>query len=351
MQDLFKTKKFQLETESSWKHLWSKPVSDYLHSDHFDGERFKNLEHHSLEQSRFDLYKWLFTRKSSTWEVNLEQERAEFFSRPRALPQNRPEATLDDWQIWFIGHATALIQIGPYNFLTDPVWCEYASPFASRGPQRVIPAGIALDELPHIDAVLLSHNHYDHMDLATLVWLHQTYQMPIYTGLGNGWYLPKDYNVIEMDWWENAFFEDIQIVYSPAQHASGRGMRDQNCALWGGFSLLNGKDHCYFAGDSGYAPHFKEIRKRLGPPRIALLPIGAYEPRELMRNIHMNPEDAFHAHQDLMARCSMAIHYRTFQLTDEARDQPENELQHIIQHSSKLINPFYCIREGKRIIV
>ncbi|ENV00184.1 hypothetical protein F969_01096 [Acinetobacter variabilis] len=189
------------------------------------------------------------------------------------------------------------------------------------------------------------------MDLATLAWLHQTYQMPIYTGLGNGWYLPKDYNVIEMDWWENAFFEDIQIVYSPAQHASGRGMRDQNCALWGGFSLLNGKDHCYFAGDSGYAPHFKEIRKRLGPPRIALLPIGAYEPRELMRNIHMNPEDAFHAHQDLMARCSMAIHYRTFQLTDEARDQPENELQHIIQHSSKLINPFYCIREGKRIIV
>ncbi|HCL60796.1 MAG TPA: Zn-dependent hydrolase [Acinetobacter sp.] len=351
MQDLFKTKKFQLETESSWKHLWSKPVFDYLHSDHFDGERFKNLEHHSLEQSRFDLYKWLFTRKSSTWEVNLEQERAEFFSRPRALPQNRSEATLDDWQIWFIGHATALIQIGPYNFLTDPVWCEYASPFASRGPQRVIPAGIALDELPHIDAVLLSHNHYDHMDLATLAWLHQTYQMPIYTGLGNGWYLPKDYNVIEMDWWENAFFEDIQIVYSPAQHASGRGMRDQNCALWGGFSLLNGKDHCYFAGDSGYALHFKEIRKRLGPPRIALLPIGAYEPRELMRNIHMNPEDAFHAHQDLMARCSMAIHYRTFQLTDEARDQPENELQHIIQHSSKLINPFYCIREGKRIIV
>ncbi len=351
MQDLFKTKKFQLETESSWKHLWSKPVFDYLHSDHFDGERFKNLEHHSLEQSRFDLYKWLFTRKSSTWEVNLEQERAEFFSRPRALPQNRPEATLDDWQIWFIGHATALIQIGPYNFLTDPVWCEYASPSASRGPQRVIPAGIALDELPHIDAVLLSHNHYDHMDLATLAWLHQTYQMPIYTGLGNGWYLPKDYNVIEMDWWENAFFEDIQIVYSPAQHASGRGMRDQNCALWGGFSLLNGKDHCYFAGDSGYAPHFKEIRKRLGPPRIALLPIGAYEPRELMRNIHMNPEDAFHAHQDLMARCSMAIHYRTFQLADEARDQPENELQHIIQHSSKLINPFYCIREGKRIIV
>ena len=351
MQDLFKTKKFQLETESSWKHLWSKPVFDYLHSDHFDGERFKNLEHHSLEQSRVDLYKWLFTRKSSTWEVNLEQERAEFFSRPRALPQNRPEATLDDWQIWFIGHATALIQIGPYNFLTDPVWCEYASPSASRGPQRVIPAGIALDELPHIDAVLLSHNHYDHMDLATLAWLHQTYQMPIYTGLGNGWYLPKDYNVIEMDWWENAFFEDIQIVYSPAQHASGRGMRDQNCALWGGFSLLNGKDHCYFAGDSGYAPHFKEIRKRLGPPRIALLPIGAYEPRELMRNIHMNPEDAFHAHQDLMARCSMAIHYRTFQLADEARDQPENELQHIIQHSSKLINPFYCIREGKRIIV
>jgi L-ascorbate metabolism protein UlaG (beta-lactamase superfamily) len=351
MQDLFKTKKFQLETASSWTHLWSKPVFDYLSSNHFDGQRFRNLEQHSLEQSRFDLYKWLFGRKSSTWGVNLQQERTEFLSRPRALPQPRPQAALDDWQIWFIGHATTLIQIGPYNFLTDPVWCEYAGPSSSRGPQRVIPAGIALDELPPIDAVLLSHNHYDHMDLATLAWLHQTFQMPIYTGLGNGWYLPKDYNVIEMDWWENAFFENIRIVYTPAQHGSGRGMRDQNCALWGGFSLLHGTDHCYFAGDSGYASHFREIRKRLGPPRIALLPIGAYEPRELMRNIHMNPEDAFHAHQDLMARCSLAIHYRTFQLTDESRDQPENELQHIIQHSSKLINPFYCIREGKRIIV
>ena len=148
------------------------------------------------------------------------------FSRPRALPQNRPEAILDDWQIWFIGHATALIQIGPYNFLTDPVWCEYASPFASRGPQRVIPAGIALDELPHIDAVLLSHNHYDHMDLATLAWLHQTYQMPIYTGLGNGWYLPKDYNVIEMDWWENAFLKISRL--SIRQHST---LQDVECAI------------------------------------------------------------------------------------------------------------------------
>src|SRR5690606_42123836 len=134
MQDFFKTKKFQLETESSWKHLCSHPVFYFLHSAHFDGQRFNNLEPSSLEQSRFDLYKWLFTRKSRTWEVNLEQERAEFFSRPRALPQNWPEATLDDWQIWFIGHSTALIPIGPYNFPTDPVWCEYARPSASGGP-------------------------------------------------------------------------------------------------------------------------------------------------------------------------------------------------------------------------
>lgn len=267
------------------------------------------------------------------------------------MPQQRPDAPLDDWQIWFIGHATVLIQIGPYNFLTDPVWAEYASPSASTGPQRVIPAGIALDELPHIDAVLLSHNHYDHMDLATLEWLHSTFEMPIYTGLGNAWYLPKHYTVHEMDWWENAFFEEIRIVYTPAQHASGRGMRDQNCALWGGFSLLHGQEHCFFAGDSGYASHFKEIRKRLGAPRIALLPIGAYEPRALMRAIHMNPEDAFHAHQDLQAKCSLAIHYRTFQLTDEDRDAPEHELHEIIKHSSKLINPFYCVHEGKRIIV
>lgn len=199
--------------------------------------------------------------------------------------------------------------------------------------------------------MLLSHNHYDHMDLATLRWLHARFAMPIYTGLGNSWYLPKNFHVVEMDWWQSALFNELKLVYIPAQHGSGRGMRDQNSALWGGFSILHGEDHCFFAGDTGYSSHFKEIHARIGAPRIALLPIGAYEPRDLMRYMHMNPEDAFQAHKDLHSKCSLAIHYRTFQLTDEGREQPEVDLQNAMRKSSKLMNPFYCIREGKKLIV
>jgi L-ascorbate metabolism protein UlaG (beta-lactamase superfamily) len=257
------------------------------------------------------------------------------------LPQNRPHADLNNWQIWFVSHATVLIQIGPYNFLTDPVWCEYVSPKHGQGPRRVCPAGIALEHLPTIHAVLLSHNHYDHMDLATLDWLHEKFKMPIYTGLGNGYYLAKHLHVIEMDWWQEIpFHDEIKIAYTPAQHASGRGVRDQNRALWGGFSLLAKTGHCFFAGDTGYAGHFKKIHERYGDARIALLPIGAYEPRMLMRYVHMNPQDAFHAHLDLHAHRSLAIHYRTFQLTDEDRDAPEHELQQAMKTSSKLVNPF-----------
>ncbi len=344
-------KHFQLPTEACWSHTWCQPVFQFLASEHSDGERFFNPIRPPEGRSRADLFKWLLKRKSNTWGVNREQEYEQFHKSSRSLPQARPNASLDDWQIWYVGHATVLIQIGPYNLLTDPVWAEYVSPRQGKGPRRVCPAGIALEELPTIDAVLLSHNHYDHMDIATLNWLHERFAMPIYTGLGNRYYLPEHLQVYELDWWQAALLGDLKLVYTPAQHGSGRGLRDQNCALWGGFSVLNGKDHCFFAGDTGYSPHFKAIQAKYGAPRIALLPIGAYEPRELMRYMHMNPEDAYQAHKDLHAKCSLAIHYRTFQLTDESREQPEEDLQKARSKSSKLMNPFICVREGKRLTV
>ena len=339
-----------LMTESCVTHLWSQPKFEFLNSEHFNGEKFTNLSPLGEKTPAFDLYKWVMSRKSSTWNVDIAKE-YELANQISQKPESRAETSLDDWNVWFIGHATALIKIGPYNFLTDPVWAEYASPKQGFGPQRVCPAGIRLEDLPHIDAVLLSHNHYDHMDIATLKWLHEKFGMMIYTGLGNSFYMPKEFNVTELDWWESIHFNGLSITYTPAQHGSGRGFRDQDRALWGGFSISNGKDHCYFAGDTGYAHHFKEIKKRLGAPRIALLPIGAYEPRDILKFMHMNPEDAFQAHQDLHAKCSLAIHYRTFQLTDESREQPEHELHKAMEHSSKLVNPFYCIREGKKLIV
>ncbi len=342
---------FRLPTKECWSHTWRQPSFQFMHSNHHDGDRFFNALPSPSGRGRADLIKWLLTRKSSTWNVDIDKEYAEFHATKRAIPQDRPEASLDDWQVWFVGHATVLLQIGPYNLLTDPVWCEYVSPKQGKGPKRVIPAGIALEELPTIHAVLLSHNHYDHMDLVTLNWLHDKFAMPIYTGLGNSWYLPKSFHVLEMDWWQSSLLHDLKIIYTPAQHFSGRGLRDHNRALWGGFSVLAGQDHCFFAGDTGYAPHFKEIQNRLGAPRISLLPIGAYEPRELMSYMHMNPQEAFQAHQDLHSKCSLAIHYRTFQLTDESREQPEIDLKVAMKNSSKLMNPFVCIREGRRLVV
>lgn len=342
---------YQLKTEKCMAHTWARPKFNFIHTDHHNAERFFNLQPCPEGSRRLDLFKWLMKRKSSTWQGDFEKEQADFFALKKAHPEDRPHADLNDWQVWFVGHATVLLQIGPYNFLTDPVWAEHVSPKQGRGPRRVIPAGIALENLPQIHAVLLSHNHYDHMDLASLRWLHQKFAMPIYTGLGNQFYLPKEFHVIEMDWWQSALFHNLKIVYTPAQHGSGRGLRDQNAALWGGFSIVSQHGHFFFAGDTGYSPHFKEIQKRLGTPRVALLPIGAYEPRALMRYMHMNPQDAFQAHIDLQAKRSLAIHYRTFQLTDEMREQPEHDLQHAMKNSSKLMNPFYCIREGRRLIV
>lgn len=342
---------YQIKTADCVAHTWIKPKFNFLASDHHNGINFTNVQKRSDEARRWGLFKWIMGRKSNTWVGDFKKEQADFLAAKKALPEERPHADMNDWQIWFVGHATVLIQIGPYNFLTDPVWAEYASPKQGRGPRRVIPAGIALEDLPRIHAVLLSHNHYDHMDLATLDWLHQKFAMPIYTGLGNSYYLSKQFHVIEMDWWQSALLHSLKIVYTPAQHGSGRGFRDQNAALWGGFSIVSEHGHCFFAGDTGYSSHFKEIQKRLGSPRIALLPIGAYEPRALMKFVHMNPQDAFHAHTDLQARRSLAIHYRTFQLTDENRDQPELGLHQAMKNTSKLMNPIYCIREGRRLIV
>lgn len=342
---------YSLPTEDCISHTLCSPIFKAVQSAHQDGRRFFNENPNPQQRSRWALYRWVMMRKSQTWKVDRQQETERFLATKRVLPQNRPDADLNDWQVWFVGHATVLVQIGPYNFLTDPVWAEHVSPKNGMGPKRVCPAGIALQHLPQIHAVLLSHNHYDHMDLATLRWLHQRYAMPIYTGLGNAYYLDPSFQVIEMDWWQSALLYELKIVYTPAQHGSGRGFRDQNAALWGGFSILSATGHCFFAGDTGYSAHFKEIQKRFGPPRLALLPIGAYKPEKLLRYMHMNPQDAFQAHIDLQAKRSMAIHYRTFQLTDEARDQPEKDLHQAMKHSSKLMNPFYCLREGRKMTV
>ncbi len=335
-----------LFTRSSVEHALLKPNFSYLLTDHSNADGFFNINPASRSDDTHRstaMYEWLLFRKPARWPL------VEPFFNPTDKPQTRPDASLDDWKVWFVGHATVLIQIGRYNFLTDPVWAERASPLRNFGPKRVRAAGIALTDLPRIDAVLLSHNHYDHLDLASLEWLHQRDHMPIYTGLANRCYFPEYMQVIEMDWWQKIPFavdEHIEIAYTPAQHFSGRGLKDRNKALWGGLSVLTPNGHCFFAGDTGYSPHFKQIQQQFGAPRLALLPIGAYEPRKIMRSVHMNPADAVQAHLDLQAKQSLSIHYRTFQLTDEAMNQPLIELATALTHAQVTDGSFFNLLEG-----
>lgn len=328
----------RLPTQSVWRDLIRIVKFQSPSSSHAQQKRFYNWQRRPAQLTPWAVLSWVLTRKSNTWR-SCDQS-------PQTL--NEQPLQQDGLQVCFIGHATVLIKMGDYHFLTDPVWCDYVSHQQGLGPKRHRPMGMALDQLPKIDAVLLSHNHYDHMDLASLAWLHERFKMPIVTGLGNAQYLPNHYQVIELDWWQSyAFNETIQLVYTPAQHGSGRGVFDQNKALWGGFSVLDQTHHCYFAGDTGYAEHFHWIRERLGAPTIACLPIGAYEPRRLMQYLHMNPEDALQAHQDLAAEQSLAMHYAMFQLTDEEQFEPVHRLRKSLAEQLQPSTEFHCLQEGQ----
>ncbi len=214
----------------------------------------------------------------------------------------RPHATVDQIALTWIGHSTFLIQIGGSHVLTDPMWSERASPVRFAGPRRWTPPGIPFDALPPIDLVLVSHNHYDHLDDSTVRRLAAHHP-------GARWLAPLGVapflrrrgarDVLELDWWEETRLGSLALGCTPAQHFSARGFRDRNRTLWCGWSLAAPARQLFFAGDSGYHPEFAAIGDRFGPFHAALLPIGAYEPRWFMRPVHMNPEEAVQAFQDL----------------------------------------------------
>lgn len=246
-----------------------------------------------------------------------------------SVAQHRPtDLAPDDVVVTHIGHATFLIQVGGTKLLTDPMYSDRASPVSFAGPRRVREPTVRFDDLPTISLVLLSHNHYDHCDLRTLQLLERRFNPLVVTPLGNGRPLRSASlrRVEELDWWERSSSAPTPITLTPAQHFSARHPFDRNRALWGGFLIEAGAYRIFFAGDSGYGPHFAQIAARLGPIDLALLPIGAYEPRWFMKDIHMNPAEAVQAHFDLAARQSIAMHFGTFQLTPEGIDEPVSEL-------------------------
>ena len=227
--------------------------------------------------------------------------------------------------VTWVGHATLLVQIGGLTILTDPIWSKTASPVSWLGPRRHVPPGIAFDALPPIDVVVISHNHYDHLDLTSLERLaHRSPETRFLVPLGNGRLLRERgvESVDELDWGEARTISGVRIVCVPAQHWSQRGLRDARRALWSSWALIAPKRRFYFAGDTGYFSGFAEIGSALGPFDLAAVPIGAYEPQAMMRPHHLDPEQAIQAGRDVNARRVMAMHFGTFDLSDEPLDEP-----------------------------
>lgn len=289
-------------------------------SDHYDGTRFFNPGGPETDRSLLDLIRWTRAAPRSTW--------------PRAVEGKRvvPEARVAGLRVTMVGHATVLIQLAGLNLLTDPVWSERASPVSFVGPRRVNAPGIALDDLPPIDAVLLSHNHFDHLDTASLRALHAAHAPLIVTPLGNDTIVRHAIPTARVavgDWGDAiAIGPDAEAHIVPAQHWSARGRSDRRSALWGGFMLRAGGRQVYFAGDTGYGDGriFRDLHARYGAPDLAILPIGAYDPRWFMSAQHVDPEEAIRIMQDLQARAAVGIHWGTFKMTDEDRDEPAERL-------------------------
>ena len=312
---------------------------DYPLSDHFDGERFFNPG--NVGQKKFsDFVRVLRERNKKPWPDWLENAK-EASPKPR-----NDENTI---QLTYVNHATVLIQFQGRNILTDPIWSERCSPVSFAGPKRHRAPGVAFDRLPVIHAVLISHNHYDHLDLPTLRRLHQRDRPLIIAGIGTRPFLEAEGfdRVVELDWWQKHESESgVAFHFVPAQHWSKRNFFGQNEMLWGGFVIKSPRGGIFFAGDTGYGKHFGEVNTRLGPFDAALLPIGAYKPVWFMENFHMGPSDAVQAFHDLNRPVTLAIHHGTFPLGAEGHEDAHQDLLALKEAAGDGLKNFHAVGNG-----
>jgi L-ascorbate metabolism protein UlaG (beta-lactamase superfamily) len=301
-------------------------------TDHFDGERFRN--HESGWQTEGSFLKWQATRKRGEWPEHPEE------THGPPPPERVGDGGL---RVTFINHSTTLIQMDGVNILTDPVWSARVSPVSFVGPRRHRAPGIRFEDLPPIDVVLVSHNHYDHLDVATL----RAIGRPVITPLGNAALMRRNgiRGAIDLDWWETIRTNGIEITVVPARHFSARALSDRNRNLWGGFVISGPSGHVYFAGDTGWGDHFAEIGRRFAPIRAALLPIGSYMPRWFMHPAHIDPAQAVDAHFALGARTSVAIHFGTFALGDDGEYDPLRDLDDALAEGGN--PPFLVLDQGE----
>ncbi|HMG86359.1 MAG TPA: MBL fold metallo-hydrolase [Terracidiphilus sp.] len=298
-------------------------------SDHFDGKRFFHAGLPSTDKSILELLRWKLFEKQSPW--------------PASIPSRsglKPDPRVDGLRVTAIGHSSMLIQVAALNILVDPVWSDRASPFRSIGPLRRNPPSVAFEDLPPIHAVLVTHNHYDHLDTGTLARLWKGHKPTIISPLGNDAVIRKESPELQVqtgDWWQTFQLSDqVRATIVPAYHWSARSLGDRRFALWSGFILETPAGIIYSAGDTGYQDGkvFREIRKRCGAPRVAILPIGAYEPRWFMNSQHADPSQAVQIAIDCGAQHLLGVHWATFQLTDEPWDEPAGLLEKTMRECS-----------------
>lgn len=327
-------------------YLISAPRYEGPVSDHFDGNEFFTPGAPSPKGFR----------EVIGWQLNHERTQpwgAFHNEQPGPVPPARvPDGPAGGpaVRVTFVNHSTVLLQFDGLNVLTDPIYEKRVSPFQFAGPARNSPPGIRFDDLPKIDVLLLSHNHWDHLEIGTVVKLCARDGPRVYCPLGVKAFLEQHgcHNVTEMDWRQSAVYDSGTTIHCvPAQHFSGRGMFDRNGTLWAGYVIENkavGK--LYFAGDSGYGPHFRAIGERFGPLQLALIPIGAYKPNWFMSPVHCNPAEAVRIHGDVRSEQSVAIHFGTFPLADDGETEPVDDLRKALAETGIPADRFRALRTG-----
>jgi L-ascorbate metabolism protein UlaG (beta-lactamase superfamily) len=314
-------------------------------SDHYDGTRFHNLNREVQgRKSLYDVLKWKLGGKELE-----EMEEAPMIAATPNLP-----STIDSNEVFvtFINHATALIQVEGLTILTDPVFSEYIGPISLFGFERSQKAGLLFKDIPKVDLVLISHNHYDHLDLPSIRQIVERDDPLFVVPLKNGALLKEvgAQKIVELDWWEGYRLNQRQkVILTPAQHWSARGLFDDCKSLWGGFVVISDRLKVFFAGDTGYASHFQEIYNRWGAMDVSLLPIGCYKPRWFMRDVHMDPDDALDAHVDLHSSFSIAIHFGTFKLADDEVNQPVTALNQALKNRGMPPSQFVAPLNGQTL--
>ena len=320
------------------------PRGNYLVSNHYDGSHFFNPKDGQLGKNFWDVLVWKWTSKAKPWpEAIIEDNVKPMLSALK--PGDAPCAI-------FINHSTVLLQWPGVNILTDPALMQGIGPLSYPWIKRHRLPGLSLSDLPKIDYILLSHNHYDHLDRPSLDTLIARDHPKILAPLGVSTYLSSLGVTLttELDWWQsfNAPKQDLKITLVPAHHWSKRTPYDSNKSLWAGFMIEKDQKTVFFAGDTGYSPHFLDIHSRFPKIDLALLPIGSYEPQYFMGQAHLSPEEAVRAARELDALQSMGIHFGTFKLSDEAIDAPPKDLKAALQ-AQGWKKPFLALPNGGEI--